>query len=131
MSCILHTGSLNTKGYGRLQIEGRTRFAHRVAYCEANGLTLRDIEGKVVCHRCDNPPCINPDHLFLGTHADNQHDRNLKGRGPQGSRNGRAAVDPAEVFSMRERGMLQRQIAAHFGVTQSAISKVLLGRSWA
>jgi len=65
-------------GYGRVAFLGnKNQYAHRVAWI----LTHGDIpDGLCVCHKCDNPPCINPDHLFIGTYADNAHDRDAKGR---------------------------------------------------
>lgn len=64
-------------GYGRIRVEGRTVAAHRTMWEEWHGPIL---DGLFVCHRCDNPPCIRPDHLFLGTNADNLGDMSKKGR---------------------------------------------------
>jgi hypothetical protein len=77
-SCWLWTGTINNKGYGRLNI-GRVGFyVHRLSYQITNGV----IEpGMVVLHHCDNPRCVNPDHLSLGTQADNLADMRSKGRG--------------------------------------------------
>ena len=75
--CIEWSGSRQSSGYGRVWIPGvGTRGAHRVAYVEHHGLTLDDIEGEVIRHFvCSNPPCVNPEHLRRGTHADNMQDR--------------------------------------------------------
>lgn len=61
--CIETTGAKNERGYGYVWRDGKHVREHRLVFAEANGLTLSDIKGKVVRHRCDNPSCINPDHL--------------------------------------------------------------------
>jgi HNH endonuclease len=75
--CLIWGGYKNPKGYGRRRYRGRFWMAHRVAWVEAHGEIP---EGMYVLHHCDNPPCINIEHLFLGTLADNNHDRDRKGR---------------------------------------------------
>lgn len=81
--CVEHTQK-GWNGYGTksVKVNGVWRMGklHRLAYCEAHGLSLDDIAGKVVMHTCDNPRCINPDHLVLGTQAQNNADRHAKGR---------------------------------------------------
>jgi hypothetical protein len=67
-----------TSGYGTLYAEGRHQGAHRLAWELANGRAIP--AGLFICHRCDNPLCVNPDHLFLGTHTDNMRDMIAKGR---------------------------------------------------
>ena len=76
-ACIEWTGSRNPKGYGQKKVGGKTIFAHRWAWEQANGPIP---DGLHVLHTCDNPPCVNVDHLFLGTNADNVKDRDAKGR---------------------------------------------------
>lgn len=76
-ACWEYRGDLNDSGYGVIRHLGKMRGAHRVAWALTHG-TIQ--AGLHVCHRCDNPPCINPSHLFLGTIADNNRDRHAKGR---------------------------------------------------
>lgn len=128
--CIEWTGLKNVKGYGRRQgYKGREWFAHRAAWDEQVGSIP---EGMLVLHRCDNPPCCNTDHLFLGTHEDNMHDMVNKGRGVtlRGVANpcGRLTASQVEqVRSMYRSGWDQHKIAAEFEVTQATISRVVRG----
>lgn len=84
-----------------------------------------------VCHRCDNPVCVNPNHLFLGTPADNAADMVAKGRHCAGQLNRRAKLTDAQVIAIRADKRLQKQIAADYGVTLAAISHIKTGRRWA
>jgi HNH endonuclease len=77
-NCWEWTASTTKQGYGHLTFRYRTLYAHRAMWECINGEIP---DGLDVLHKCDNPPCVNPDHLFLGTHQDNMKDRDLKGRG--------------------------------------------------
>ena len=77
--CIEWSGSRNREGYGRFKIAGQSFLAHRIMWEEANGPIP---DGLNICHTCDNPPCVNVDHLFLGTDKDNTRDSMAKGRRP-------------------------------------------------
>jgi hypothetical protein len=102
---------------------------HRLAWIEAHGEIPA---GLFVLHHCDNPPCINPEHLFLGTKGDNNIDRGVKGRGaPQnGEHNPRARLTIIQVDAIRADHRLQREIAVDYGVSQQQISKIKHGERW-
>lgn len=76
--CIVFTGLKSPKGYGKIRFQGKHYRAHRLSYILENGEINSNV---LVCHKCDNPPCVNPDHLFIGTAKDNAIDRKNKGRG--------------------------------------------------
>jgi hypothetical protein len=124
-----------THGYGKIGARshvGGDLKAHRLSW-ELHFGPIED--GLCVCHRCDNPPCVRPDHLFLGTRADNNADREEKGRGSSksGSCNPRARLTVevvAEVRKLRSEGCSQTRIASHVGFPQPSISKILRGVGW-
>lgn len=143
--CWIWTASLKTTGYGKfsvgLRADGTERSvaAHRVAYALGHGV---DPDGLDVCHRCDNPLCVRPDHLFLGTAADNMADCSAKGRvyHPFGHPGRRGETSPLakltnekveEIRLLLNTGMYQRDIAAKFGVAQTTISMIRRGKTWA
>lgn len=78
--CVISNYCKTIDGYARISVDGAMQYHHRIAYIQHHGLSLEDIKDKVVMHSCDNPPCINPAHLKLGTQADNMSDMTVKGR---------------------------------------------------
>lgn len=131
--CWLWIGATGSDGYGKAIVDGRSRRAHRVSWEMFRGEIPPDV---VICHRCDNPPCVNPSHLFLGTQLDNIADRHSKGRsaGPRGVLNPNAKLNPKAVREIRElraRGLLLREIAARVGVSRTSVRNALSGKTWA
>ncbi|CAN5813743.1 HNH endonuclease [soil metagenome] len=130
-NCWLAHGE-NCSGYTRLRFDGVDLLAHRLSWQIHHG----DIPaGMFVLHRCDNPPCVNPEHLFLGTKKDNAKDRDRKGRFVvlHGSLNGRAALDEEKVIDIKSRiklGESNASIGRDYGVTKEAIFKIKHGLSW-
>ena len=107
--------------YGKFKICGKPVHANRVAWELTNG---KIPDGLWVLHKCDNPPCCNPAHLFLGTNQDNVDDRQAKGRQAKGKGNGQAKFEDDEVREarqMRRSGLTFKAISVHFGVHPSAI----------
>ena len=126
-NCVLWNKSRNQDGYGHQRFNGQVCGAHRVAWQKANGPIPK---GMLVLHKCDNPPCVNVDHLFLGTHADNKHDCMSKGRHKlpdnSGEKHGMSKLSNSDVRLIKTlKGcFLQREIGAMFGVDQSHISDI-------
>ena len=127
--CQIWTASLSKRGYGKLQVKGKDYRAHRLAYELAYGTIPDDI---VVCHRCDNRSCINPNHLFLGTHADNIADRDAKGRNKQcfGEKQGHAKLSEKDVIEIIADKRTYVEIAKDFGVTWRNIGRIKRGETW-
>lgn len=129
-SCWEWTGARMASGYGRVWTGVHAGFSHRVAY----ELGIGESPGSLmVCHRCDNPPCCNPDHLFLGTRADNNRDARDKniGRAKFGPDNHRARIPTATVDLIRTRvaaGERQKDVASSLGLNKSYVSRVVRGQ---
>jgi hypothetical protein len=132
--CWVFLGAKVRYGYGAFVVQRdgvrEHSTAHRVSWVLAHG----DIpDGMWVLHRCDNPPCVNPAHLFLGTRDDNMRDAMSKGRMARGSRAGRAKLTESDVRVMRAlrgEGWTQVRLAERFGICQSEVSNVLRGATW-
>jgi len=145
--CWHWLGTRDAEGYGLLTVEGQNRKAHRLSWEMFRGPIP---DGLSICHDCpdgDFPGCVNPHHLFLGTAADNFHDAQRKGRIPvakprpprprkssmRGERAARAKLTDAQAAEILERvaqGAVQRQLAAEFDVSTSAINNLVVGRAW-
>lgn len=147
--CHEWTGCVEKDGYGRIAIEAIRKDdgsifvvkkrANRLAWEIANGPIP---DGMLVCHTCDNPLCVNPEHLFLGTPADNSADMARKGRAASGERNGNSRskgnaatgerngnsklTDKERVMieNLKESGMLQKEVAEMFGVSKGNIGRI-------
>lgn len=124
--CWQWTSSTNKDGYGQFRLHGRTRKAHRVAWELMNGpIPVHDsAHGMCVLHRRDNRGCVNPAHLFLGTHDDNMCDMANKGRAKKHKLTAEA------IIAIREDSRSQRAIAAKHGVCQPLISRIKSDKVW-
>lgn len=128
--CWEWTAGRMGRGYGAIKHGGRMRSAHRVMWELANGPIPK---GLFVLHRCDNPLCVRPDHLFLGTQADNMRDCAVKGRTSRNERHGRSKLLPDQVREIRARqsnGETHASIASRFGVSEGCIDRIINGKNW-
>ncbi|MGY8831285.1 MAG: HNH endonuclease signature motif containing protein [Pseudomonadales bacterium] len=143
--CWIWTASKNAKGYGQLsewqQGKRIVRRAHRVAYELTYGAIpeMPGFHGACVLHRCDNPACVNPSHLFLGTNAENVKDMDSKGRRKVSVKLGSAhknsvlTEDQVREIAHRhyEEGTTQLQLSREYAVAHSTINHIFTGRLWA
>jgi len=137
--CWLWTGAKANYGYGVIgrgrRSDGIVR-AHVLSYEWANGPVPA---GMVVCHSCDTPACVNPDHLFAAPQTENIADMNRKGRGvppPRGARDDNPSakldfLDVALVWTLLEHGMTHQGIAREVGVSKSTITRIANNQTWA
>lgn len=128
-SCWTWTAFHNPDGYGRFGYNGKAVAAHRFAYAMHHGLD--ELPDLCVLHRCDNPPCVRPSHLFLGTQADNMRDRHAKGRfhvrAPRLRLRQASDLLPEEVvqiLSLRARGASYTNVSRLFGVSLFTIAQL-------
>jgi len=130
--CFIITSHKGDKdGYIKLKRNHKKKLVHRLVYEKHFGFIP---EGMLVCHKCDNPACINPKHLFLGTIADNSADMVQKGRSLRGEKNAAAKLKESDVHKIKKMlkdKISQVRIAKLFGVTKMNINAIKMGRTWA
>jgi len=102
--------------------------AHRVAYAEAHGLSLDDIKGVEIRHKCDNPACVEPTHLIAGTHAQNMRD--MKNRGRVGRTCKLTAAQVLDIRKQRAAGVLFRELQAQYGISSAQLHRITTGKRW-
>ncbi len=127
-TCWLWIGAYRG-AYGTISKQGgkRSTFSHRASWT----INVGPIPNRLnVLHRCDNPSCVRPDHLFLGTSADNTADMIAKDRQCRGERSHTAKLTSQQVIEIRNSGLTQRQIVERYGIVQSVASAILLRKSW-
>ncbi len=133
-ACIIFTGAKDKNGYGWQRKNGE-RKAHRVAYVENKGEIPK---GLLVCHHCDNPSCINPDHLFLGTPLDNMQDKIRKGRAVYGIHNNKGEKNPNTELTEEDVKAIRSRykwgsgptLGKEYGVSSVQICRIVRGEQW-
>lgn len=138
--CWLWIASPTNKGYGRIKSNGKTYSAHRFSWMEKHGEIPN---GMYVCHKCDTPSCVNPDHLFIGSCMDNVIDMVVKNRNSKGLRhsesikkrnvgesNHKSVLTTENVISIRLDKRPQRAIAREYQVSQCLVSNIKLNKTW-
>lgn len=134
--CWIWRGPQRERGYGCLYVEGKNIQAHRVSWMVHRGLIP---SGLYVCHRCDNPSCVNPEHLFIGTCADNVRDCHSKGRAARGNgfkageRHHNAKLTREKAGEIRRRrlaGEVRHTIARDFGVSLTTVTQIASSQRW-
>lgn len=127
--CWAWLGSKHPVGYGKTSIGRKTLYAHRVAYELANNIPVGSLDLHIR-HSCDNPNCVNPTHLSVGTPQDNANDKIVRGRTLKGSKHNLTHLSEEDIKYIRnskERGV---DLARKFGVVKSTISSIRTGRNW-
>jgi len=121
----------NSRGYAEISHNGKKKRTNRVSYQVFKGEIPENL---FVCHTCDNPSCVNPDHLYLGTHQDNVNDKLDRRRQPRGEEIKLAKLTEKDIIKIRELfqegSMTQQEIADQYGVCQTTISRVILNQTW-
>lgn len=133
--CWAWTAAKNDDGYGHMRFRGRGRAAHRLSF-ELHRGPIPD--GLCVLHKCDNPSCVNPDHLFLGTHSDNMQDMARKGRqrspfNVSGERHPASKLRASEVLEIRHahaQGISAQELSSKYGVSAAQIHLIARRKTW-
>ena len=129
--CLHWGGRLDQNGYGRVDFEGKPRLAHRIAYKLAYGEDPGDM---YVCHSCDNPTCVEPQHLWLGSQSDNMSDASAKGRLNSfrgvGSQVGTAKITEQQAREIKFGVEPATELARRFQITKEAIYAIRKGKNW-
>ena len=126
--CWIWTKATSSAGYGQIYKDGRVQYAHRLSYEMHFGEIPK---GLMVCHKCDNPACINPAHLFIGTNADNMADMVKKDRSNRkGESNPANKLTKEQVLSIRQDSRTTQAIANDYGVVRHTIGDIKRGKIW-
>jgi hypothetical protein len=128
-SCWLWTGRPDDSGYGVIRYKGKKTKAHRLSWFLHFGHVPKNLH---VLHKCDTPPCVRPDHLFLGTDLDNAQDRDKKKRRKplQGELHGAAKLKSEDIIAIRQSTASAKDIARQFGIDRNYVYKIIKRKHW-
>lgn len=130
MTCKDHGKKGNHHGYATTWHCGKNEKLHRVAYCAAKQVSITSIAGLLIRHTCDNPRCVNPDHLVVGTQKDNMLDKRARQREPGRKLTQEDAVAIRSLYVSGHRELGQTALARRYGVSQPVMSKLLRGLTY-
>ena len=125
--CWDWSGLFGADGYPLLSWNAKNWRANRLSI-QFSGRQLKD--GELACHTCDNPRCVNPDHLFVGTPMDNMTDARRKGRMPVGEKTGAAKLRDADALAIKTSRENKDILAARYGITRASVQNIISGRTW-
>jgi len=131
--CWIWCSTKDRNGYGIFSFGGEVYRAHRIAYELSNGAFPARM---LVCHYCDNPACVNPNHLFIGTQKENMSDCASKGRKPSfcGEKNSRHKVTALQVEQIRREysrgGVTQKELGCKYGISRGGLARIIRGATW-
>lgn len=138
--CKNFSGSLSKKGYGKIYYKGKSWLAHRLSFVLNKG---EIIDNMCVCHKCDNPKCINPDHLWLGSVAQNNADRSKKGRTyknsfdnltqdqlRRGEKHGMSKLSEKDVLDIKVSVLGPKKLCEKYGIGTSTVWRIKNNQSW-
>lgn len=127
--CWLWISTVDRCGYGKLSVNYKTKLAHRISWEIHHGPIPA---GRCVLHNCDNPGCVNPRHLFLGSVADNMRDMSVKGRTPRGEAHPKNKLSIEDITDIRAAAgrVLQIRLSEQYGVSKGHICKIIARETW-
>lgn len=134
--CWIWTGSYDKDGYGKITIGKKAYRAHRLSYCEYHGIEHESISGYLVLHSCDNPSCVNPNHLKLGTQQENMDEMSARGRSLRGERSRCHILTEDQVKEIRATCVVRSRqfgyaaLGKKYGVHLATIHAIVSGRNW-
>ena len=124
--CWIWNGAFHGKEYGHFKYKYRVEKAHRMSF----RLFKREPGALHVLHKCDNPKCVNPEHLFLGTNDDNLQDRQRKQRQARGESHSRAKINAMQAIEIRNSTLPRKELAKKYGLTINGVNAIISRRSW-